>query len=223
MNELGLRKVDGHFTTSAYIAEFYGVKIEAIKTLVKRNRKLFDEFGNHVIEGDSLREVINRNPDLSRYMSTLLLISEKSVVCMAYLLSNSDVTLGVILHNSKTNKSFHNELLRLNTNQAFIKKYERELGFLIHSVFDEFYKVEDQVLCGKYLIDFVINGNIAIECDENGHSCYNQEKEHKREEYLKRSGYSILRYDTRKNNMLGFIGEISNFLCVNNLSTNSAF
>ena len=54
-----------------------------------------------------------------------------------------------------------------------------------------------------------------IECDENGHSYYDNESEIKREKYIRSKGYRILRYDTRENNMLGFIGKISNDLCTN--------
>lgn len=216
--------LDEQYTTVQNVADFYDVPKKTIETAILRNREILDKYGYTVLNYDELKEYKERiGVVLNSKVRTITLLNRECLVIIAYLLSKTEKTLRMIGLNDINNHKFHEDLLQLYTQNDYVKKYEKELGFLIHSVFDKFHKIEEQVRCGKYLIDFVIDNTIAIECDEYGHSHYSQKKEQKREEYIKGCGYSILRYDTRKNNMLGFIGEISNFLCANNLSTNSAF
>ena len=45
-------------------------------------------------------------------------------------------------------------------------------------------KLDRQVRCGNYVIDFVINNRLAIEFDENKHTQYDKKKEQERENYI---------------------------------------
>ena len=208
--------LDNEYTTVQNISDYFNVPTETIKTIIKRNRMLLVKHGYKTIKGDSLKDFIKcKNGNLNSKTRSLSLINRECIVVISYLLTKTDITLKIINLNKIYNRDFHNELIQSHTHNDYIKKYEKELGFLIHSIFDEFHIIEDQVKCGRYYIDFVIDNELAIECDENGHSYYDNESEIKREKYIISKGYRILRYDTRENNMLGFIGKISNDLCTN--------
>lgn len=88
------------------------------------------------------------------------------------------------------------------------KKYQKEMAYLIDSVFYK-HKVEHEKTIGVFRVDCLIDGRIVIECDERNHRYYCEEYEHKRESYLNDNGYTVLRYDTESDNMLGFLGVIS--------------
>ena len=113
------------------------------------------------------------------------------------------------------NCDLYKELISSHSLLSFNKKYENELGYLLNSLLGKYNNVESQVRCGKYKIDFVINNHIAIECDENGHSCYDLNNEIKREKYIKSQGYVVFRYDTRERNMLSFMAEIIQYISTN--------
>ena len=63
-----------------------------------------------------------------------------------------------------------NIYLELNSesNIAFLKRYQTELGVLIDAIFHN-HKVEHEKYVEGYRIDFLIDNRIAIECDETGH------------------------------------------------------
>ena len=217
LNNEEINFLDDKYTTVQDIADYFNVPTETIKTIIKRNKTLLIKHGYKTIKGDLLKDLRCKNGNLNSKTRNLSLINRECIVVISYLLTKTDITLKIINLNEIYNRDFHNELIQSHTHNDYIKKYERELGFLIHSIFDEFHIIEDQVKCGRYYIDFVIDNELAIECDENGHSYYDNENETKREKYIRSKGYRILRYDTRENNMLGFIGEISNALCRNHL------
>ena len=218
LNNEEIEFLDNEYTTIQNISNYFSVPKKTIETVILRNRVLLEKYGYKVLKGEQLKGYLeNKNINFNNKIRSIALISRECIVIISYLLTKTDMTLKIINLNETYNRDFHNELFQLHTNNDYIKKYERELGFLIHSIFDEFHVIEDQVKCGRYHLDFVIDNKFAIECDENGHSYYDNENETKREKYIRSKGYRILRYDTRESNMLGFIGKISNALCSNHL------
>lgn len=212
--DLGLNKlINSDFTTLKFIANFYECNLESIRTVFKRNSSIFIKYGYKVLNGCDLEECREKNKShFSSRARSVGLLNEECVVIFAYLLRKSDKTLSVIKHNEIKNYKFHQKMMELYTSKDFIKKYEKEMSFLIHGIFDKFHKIDEQVSCGKYYIDFVIDDKLAIECDENNHSSYDKNIEKDRENFLKQNGYEIMRYNTKNNNMLEFMGEISEFL-----------
>lgn len=216
LNNEEIEFLDNEYTTVQNISNYFSVPKKTIETVILRNRVLLEKYGYKVLKGEQLKGYLeNKNINFNNMTRSIALISRECIVIISYLLTKTDMTLKIINLNETYNRDFHNELLQSHTHNEYIKKYERELGFLIHSIFDEFHVIEDQVKCGRYHIDFVIDNKFAIECDENGHLYYDNENEIKREKYIRSKGYIVLRYDTRENNMLGFIGKISNALCRN--------
>lgn len=213
LNNLGLNKLtDRDYTIVKYVAHFYEVNIKTIKTILKRNYHIFVDNGYEVLSGSTLNECKKNNQNhFSSMTSTIGLLNNKCVVIFAYFLRKSDKTLMIIKENDIRNHEFHEKIMGLYTSNDFVKKYEKEMGFLIHSIFDKFHKIEEQVSCGGYYIDFVIDNKLAIECDENNHCYYDKNKEIDREKFLRKSGYEVMRYNTMSDNMLGFMGEISDF------------
>ncbi len=62
---------------------------------------------------------------------------------------------------------------------------EKEFSFLLQDYANYLgLKLERQIGCGDYLIDFVINDKLAIEFDENNYLRYDKEKELEREKYI---------------------------------------
>lgn len=212
--DLGLNKlINSDFTTLKFIANFYECNLESIRTIFKRNSSIFIKYGYKVLNGCDFEECREKNKShFSSRARSVGLLNEECVVIFAYLLRKSDKTLSVIKHNEIKNYKFHQKMMELYTSKDFIKKYEKEMSFLIHSIFDKFHKIEEQVPCGDYYIDFVIDNKLAIECDENDHHYYDKNKEIDREKFIRKSGFEVIRYNTMSDNMLGFMGEISDFL-----------
>lgn len=71
-----------------------------------------------------------------------------------------------------------NEIIQLDALKDFFSVYHK--------------KVESQVPCGQYIIDFVID-SYAIEYDENDHRSYDGVKEKERESIIINAGYKIIR------------------------------
>lgn len=198
----GLIFIDGQ-TTVSNISQYADIRIETIKTMIKRNRTLFKEYGVRVIHNPNAT-LYNINPK-SRLLT---LLSCKSA---AYIILNCTKT------NEKRNALIEKyptilNSLSVNFTEMYVKKYEKELSFLINGVFGFSHNIEEQRRIGNYVIDFLIDNKIAIECDEYGHEYYDKTREVDREKYIVDNGYKILRYDTRDNNMLKFIGIISDSL-----------
>lgn len=56
-----------------------------------------------------------------------------------------------------------------------------------------------QVRCGKYRIDLVVRGKIAVECDGKAYHSSPKQKQHdrKKDKFLKENGYIVLRFSGR--------------------------
>ena len=89
------------------------------------------------------------------------------------------------------NQELIKELILINKN----KTKENRLKYQLLETFNKIYDFDTQVKCGNYYIDFVLNNNIAIECDENNHKNYNDYEEKQRGEYIKSKGYKMIRYN----------------------------
>jgi very-short-patch-repair endonuclease len=74
---------------------------------------------------------------------------------------------------------------------------------ILEKTFKEICKIERNVNCGSYFIDYILkykNIKIAVECDEFGHKDYDKTKEKEREEYIKLQGYHIIRINPDNKN-----------------------
>lgn len=58
------------------------------------------------------------------------------------------------------------------------------------------YESKVQYYIDGYLVDLMfVDMKIGVECDENGHSNYNSEKEVKRQRYIESEGYKLIRFN----------------------------
>ena len=133
LNEFDLSYLKNGFVTIKTMANFYNVSIESIKTIIKRNIELFKNLGYIVLKGKELKNIKNENyKEIDKYCSIIALLNNKCIVCLAYLLPQSEIKYQIISYNMKFNNNFHNELMSISSDEFYMKKYEKELGFLIH-------------------------------------------------------------------------------------------
>jgi len=97
-------------------------------------------------------------------------------------------------------------LLIVNRNNSLYK--QTELEDILHNSLENICKIHKQVKCGNYRIDFVLNKNIAIECNENNHIGLDIVYETNRKKYLLSKGYTILEYNPDGDNIFKFINQI---------------
>jgi len=97
-------------------------------------------------------------------------------------------------------------LLIVNRNNSLYK--QTELEDILHNSLENICIIQKQVKCGNYRIDFVINDNIAIECNENNHIGLDVVYEVNRKKYLLSKGYTVLEYNPDGDNIFKFINQI---------------
>jgi len=97
-------------------------------------------------------------------------------------------------------------LLIVNRNNSLYK--QTELEDILHNSLENICIIHKQVKCGNYRIDFVLNDNIAIECNENNHIGLDIIYEANRKKYLTECGYRILEYNPDGDNIFKFINQI---------------
>jgi len=97
-------------------------------------------------------------------------------------------------------------LLIINRNNSLYK--QTELEDILHNSLENICIIHKQVKCGNYRIDFVLNDNIAIECNENNHIGLDIIYEANRKKYLTECGYRILEYNPDGDNIFKFINQI---------------
>ena len=191
------------------LADFYEVGIEAIKTIIKRNRSMFeDEYLVFYPKDIEFKRMVDAEK-ISRYTSTISVFSLIGILHLSFYIRNkTSLSIQYWLLNNKLNlynllnsKSCYND-------KIFVKKYEKELGFLLNKIFSKNHIIESQYRVDNYKIDFVIDNKIAVECDEYDHVYYDKYKEKIRERCITDKGFILLRYNTKRNNMLEFIGEV---------------
>lgn len=207
------------YYTIRELSDFYNVSKETISTIVKRNKDIFYEDGLIIISKKELT-ICRMYHNIDSRIPVISLLTIKSKYRLAFMIYNNDIAKETreLLH--KTNINLYDELDKCSSLFLYNKKYENELGNIICSILGKYHKIDQQLVCGKYKIDFVIDDCIAIECDENNHSSYDKDDEIKREQYIISNGFVLFRYNTNDNNMLNFVGDIVQFLIKEQSKTN---
>lgn len=192
------------------VSIFYNVTYKAISTTIDRNRHILESDGIVMCRGQELRKLKQKNTKIDRRTSTLILLSPLSVCRLAFYLSESNITNQIKDKILNADTSLYSYLSQ--KENVLVKKHEMEMGYLLTQLIGKYHKIGQQIPCGKFRIDFLIDNFIAIEVDEDGHSSYNKDNERTREKFIKSKGYKIFRYDTRTNNILEFLGDVINEL-----------
>lgn len=181
-------------STLQMISEYYEVTVETIRTVVKRNMKVLkhNKEIRKVRTTDMLNEMLFQT-DKYKTVSKLSLVNLHGVIRIGLLLQSS-----VIASQFQKNVR-HLELPERLTDVVIgnteYKAKEKKLGSFISTAFKDVFSIEEQVKCGTYYIDYVIDEKVAIECDEHGHENYSKHRELVREEYIKRKGYKLIRFN----------------------------
>ena len=201
-----------HFITQNYevdihqASKFYNVTYKAISTVIDRNRYELESDGMIICNGGKLKEIKLKNGNINNKTATLTLLNPLVICRLAFYLTESDITIQV-----------KNKLLNVDANlysylsqreNTLVKKYEKEMEYLLVNLIGKYHEIKKQFSCGKFKIDFLIDDYLAIEVDEYGHSSYDKPNEIARENLIKAVGYKLMRYDTRNNNMLEFLGDV---------------
>ena len=100
--------------------------------------------------------------------------------------------------------------LLLNISTHLIK--QNKLYDILRIAFKNTYDIKKQIKIGKYRVDFIINENIIIECDEFGHKDRNEFYEKTRENFLNNLGYKIIRYNPDDNDSYNIFKLINNII-----------
>lgn len=198
------------------ISKLYLCSVETVKTIVKRNKKLFSNNGEIQLcdKHDQIFKSLISTGEINSKTRKILLINVFGVIRIAYYIKRNEITNNVKDYIMRTYPILHNEMNQGYSDNMHYKKYEEELGILLHSIFGVSHKIVNQFKIDNYYIDFLIDDKIAIECDENGHTGYDQKREAVRESKIIKSGYKLLRYDTRNKNIFKFIGQVCDQLSV---------
>jgi len=85
---------------------------------------------------------------------------------------------------------------------------ENELKTILNKAFQNICSIANQVKCGKYRIDFILDSNIIVECNENNHEGYDKKYEQERKLFLLNKRYIILEYNPDKDDVFNLINNI---------------
>lgn len=216
MISLGLNHQAGYLYNINEISKLYLCSVETIKTIVRRNKKVFLNNGEMLLydNHDKIFRILLATGKISSKTRKILLINVFGVVRIAYYVKRNEIANNIKDYTIKTYPILHNEMNQGYSDNMYYKKHEEDLGILLHSIFGGSHKIINQFKIDNYYIDFLIDDRVAIECDENGHVYYDKKGEIVRESKIINSGYKLLRYDTRKENIYKFIGEICDELSV---------
>ena len=193
------------------ISEYYGVSREGIETIIKRHRSKFEERGMTVLKNEHLKE-FKENKIISAKTPTLTVFPKSLILLFAFYLQGNDKANEIKKELLISNPSLYAELEEITLTVGYKKRYEKGFEEMLYPLLGKYNKIEKQVRCGKYRIDYVVNNIIAIEIDEEGHEGYNSKNEQIRHEYIESCGYRVIRYDTRRDNVLEFLCEVINVL-----------
>ncbi|MDF2952363.1 MAG: hypothetical protein K0S18_1946 [Anaerocolumna sp.] len=206
--------IEGFFGLTIFqVANYYKTNTKTIDTIIRRNREEFCNDGIYRINGDKLKSFKKFHNEIPAKTPYLLLIPYACILRIAFKLQNNNTATKLREDVCSKYPLLYEELMSFNI-KLINKKYELELKELISKIFSKYHKIDYQYKIHNYFVDFLIDDKLIIECDENGHDNYNNVDEIKRETFLLGKGYKLLRYDTRSNDMLEFIGEISNKLAL---------
>lgn len=212
------------------VASFYNVSNSTISTLFNKHKSTLMKDGCKkynseelvkllkkedvilTIDKSNIRTIINlkNNNILHIGYTGLLLLSEKGVMRLAFLIGSSERASEIRKQLFEGDLDLYYEfsnykLPRLKTNEITIKNY-LEFSFGDNNV-------KYQVACGKYTLDFVLFNIIHVEVDECGHKHYNQDKEDIRNDYvMENTNYWTIRYNPKEQKPFELIKEIANAL-----------
>ncbi|AWD87901.1 MULTISPECIES: DUF559 domain-containing protein [Bacillus] len=181
--------------TVQMISVYYEVPEDTIKSVLKRNMKLLKQYA----------EIRTVEMKILKHESAIFKSARfKKVRKLSLVNIYGFLRIGLLLHNSIIAREFQKNVRHLDLPErltdivigsAEYKAKEKKLGLFISTAFSGIFSIEQQVKCGAYFIDYVIDKKVAIECDEHGHKYYSKHKELEREEYIKRNGYKLIRFN----------------------------
>lgn len=79
---------------------------------------------------------------------------------------------------------------------------------ILTKTFKNICPIETQVVISGYRVDFVINKNVIVECDELNHIYRDKKYEAKREKYLTGKGYKLIRFNPDNDDIFEFLNKI---------------
>ncbi|MEC1941309.1 DUF559 domain-containing protein [Bacillus velezensis] len=180
--------------TLQMLSGYYEVTIETIRTIVKRNKKVLKHNKEiRIVRTADMQNEKLFQTDKYRTVSKLSLVNLHGVIRIGLLLQSSEI--GSQFQKNIRHLELPEKLKDVVIGNAEYKSKEKKLGSFISTVFKDVFSIEEQVKCGVYYIDYVIDKKVAIECDEHGHKYYSKHKELEREEYIKRNGYKLIRFN----------------------------
>ena len=189
---------DDTYVTINQVVSYYEVSKRTIERLIYESREEFEFDGMMVIEGKELKEFkVNKLKKQGlyqkyKYSKKLTLLPKKILLKIGLLLTDSVVAQRLEEEIIKS-KDYNLIEFMVLSNKRKVK--ENRLKYQLLQAFNGVCSFETQVKCGSYFIDFVLNGNIAVECDENGHEDRKPGYELKREKFIKNEGYKLIRYN----------------------------
>lgn len=218
--------------TTKMVAEYYEVDMDAVQKVYQRNKKNISLTGVKFIKNVSeLLKSQKSTPLIEKHQGWQKIIFYNSVEIrvpnsgLNVFDLKSIIFIGIQLRSSIISKKFREEIAKskcvgvlqlLKDNNPNIYNKQFKMHQILNCVFKNIYQVKQQVSCGIYKIDFVIN-NLAIECDENGHKDRSYKYELKRSKYIESNGYKILRYNPDiEDNIFKLINVILLNLCEKN-------
>ena len=189
------------------VSDYYEVTKKAIETIISRHKDELKE-GIYILKGKKLKDLKASSEIVPNKAQILTVMSKWSVLLIAFYLQGNNIANKVKTDLLKVNPNLYKHYSDITLSTGWNKRYEKGFEEVLYPLLNNYNKIEKQVRCSNYRIDFVINNFIAIEIDENGHRGYDSEDEIKREKHIKNSGYELMRFDPNKQNCLEFIGEI---------------
>lgn len=180
------------------LIEYFQISRKSLETIIKRNSDAINLY-SCVLQGRDLAEFKKLN-GLNSRINKLRIIFEECIPFLASCIKENEKAFDIL-----KNSTYESINCAMN---SYHKKYETELKYLIETILSNHHDVKYQFVDGCYRYDFLIDNKLVVECDENGHKYYDMKEEQEREKYIHNQGYALMRYNTRDNNMLGFIGEV---------------
>ena len=186
--------------TTRMVADYYEVSQDVIRDNIRRHKEELVENGLAFKKYKEIKEMISNdfnskvnNIGMSRNGSNLFTID--SIIVMSFFIKKSKIAEKVRDEIFK-NINIADEYKKYFTLTQKYTWKENDLYNKLMLAFKDLFKVEREVFCDGYYIDFVIYNNekkIAIECDEHNHDNYNIINEKKRGNTISRNGYVLFR------------------------------
>jgi very-short-patch-repair endonuclease len=184
------------FFSVKMIAEYFEVNKDTVYKAIDRHKQLFE---------DNI---------LSFKRNDLILFKEKRIIpkntsSLKVMPYDSVLVLGVLLNDSPIADKIRTEIacsgktelvLKLLQNTSSFLKKQRDLERVLRITFSGLFEVKKYVRCGDEIIDFVVDNNLAIECNENGHKQIRKENRRSRDKYIESQGYILLKYNPDSSN-----------------------